>query len=234
MPQLQLPLIPSGTKSINNIWSVDNSGSDWTYFCGIVPVFSHAAGSLQSFCMFTAQLVCQGGCTQAEIQRAFGVSKSSVRRSVKKYRAEGAEAFFRPRKGRGASVITEEVKDRVEELFATGKTKKEVAEELGVKYDTLRKAVLQGRVGKPLRIEKVETEVAASDKSTRSFEDAEAERGRGAANQKPASGEFGLARILGHGAPPRSGLRLPSSMAPIGPSVQSWACHPIDIDPALV
>ena len=179
MPQLQLPLIPSGTKSINNIWSVDNTGSDWTYFCGIVPVFTHAAGSLQSFRMFTAQLVCQGGCKQVEIQRAFGVSKNSVSRSVKKYREEGAEAFFRPRKVRGASVITEEVKARIEDLFATGKDKREVAEELGIKYDALRKAVLQGRVGRPFRIEGGKTEATVSDKSTRSFEDAGAEMGNG-------------------------------------------------------
>ena len=69
-----------------------------------------------------------------EIQRAFGVSKNSVSRSVKKYREEGAEAFFRPRNGRGPSVITEEVKPRIEELFSTGKSPKEVAEELGIKY----------------------------------------------------------------------------------------------------
>ncbi len=179
MPQLQLPLIPSGTKSINSIWSVDNTGSEWTYFCGIVPVFTHAAGSLQSFRMFTAQLVCQGGCKQVEIQRAFGVSKNSVGRSVKKYREEGAEAFFRPRKGRGGTVITHEVKARIEELFAKGKDKREVAEELGIKYDALRKAVLQGRVGRPFSVEKTVSTAVASDKSTRSFEDAEAEMGNG-------------------------------------------------------
>jgi prepilin-type processing-associated H-X9-DG protein len=43
----------------------------------------------------------------------------------------------------------------------------------------LRKAVLQGRVGRPLRIERAKTEALASDKSTRSFEDAEAEMGNG-------------------------------------------------------
>jgi transposase len=159
MPQLQLPLIPSGTKSINNVWSVANTGSNWRYFCGLNPVFTHAAESLPSFRMFTAQLVCQGGCKQVEIQRAFGVSKNSVLRSVKKYQEEGAEAFFRPRNGRGPSVITDEVKPRIEELFAAGKPPKEVAKELDIKYDTLRKAILQGRVGKPLRIEQVEAEM---------------------------------------------------------------------------
>ena len=179
MPQLQLPLIPSGTKSINNVWSVANTGSNWRYFCGLIPVFTHAADSLPSFRMFTAQLVCQGGCRQVEIQRAFGVSKNSVLRSVKKYREEGAEAFLRPRNGRGPSVITEEVKSRIEGFFATGKPPKEVAKELNIKYDTLRKAIQKGRVGGPLRIDRTKTEACASDKSTRSFEDAEAEMGNG-------------------------------------------------------
>ena len=129
--------------------------------------------------MFTAQLVCRGGCKPVEIERAFGVSKNSVSRSVKKYQEKGAEAFFQPRKGRGGGVITKEVKTHIETLFATGKDKHEVAEELGIKYDTLRKAVSQGRVGRPLNVEKAESEAVASDKSTRSFEDAEAEMGNG-------------------------------------------------------
>jgi transposase-like protein len=179
MPQLQLPLIPSGNKSINDVWSVANTGSNWSYFCGLMPVFTHAADSLPSFRMFTAQLVCQGACKQVEIQRVFGVSKNSVGRSVKKYREEGAEAFFRPRNGRGPSVITDEVKPRIEELFAAGKSSQKVAKELGIKHDTLRKAIQQGRVIGPRRIERAKTEACASDKSTRSFEDAEAEMGNG-------------------------------------------------------
>lgn len=176
MPQMQLPLIPSGTKSINNIWSVDNAGERWTYFQGIAPVFAHDAKCLASFRMFTAQLVYNGCCKQTEIIRAFGVSKSSVGRAVKKYSEGGIAAFFQPRKGRGGSVITEAVKARVEELFVSGMSAEEAAEELGIKYDTLRKAIAQGRVVRPIEVSDKE-EIAASDKSTRSFGDAQAEMG---------------------------------------------------------
>ncbi len=177
MPQLQLPLIPSGTISINNIWSVDNAGERLTYFQGVAPVFAHDAKCLSSFRMFTAQLVCNGCCKQAEIVRAFGVSKSSVGRAVKKYHEGGIAAFFKPRRGRSGNVITETVKARVEELFISGMSTEEVADELGIKCDTLRKAINQGRAKKPIDVGKARRKSEASDKSTRSLEGAQTEMG---------------------------------------------------------
>jgi len=175
MPQLQLPLIPRGTKSINNVWSVEISEDRWTYFCGIAPVFFHDASDARSFQMFTAQLACSGGCMQSEIQRAFDISKSSISRWVAKYEAGGPNAFFALRKGRGGSVITAELKLRIEELFAQGKDTRAAAKELDINYDTLRKAISQGRVAKPLKV--VEPADSVSDKSTRSQADAGSEMG---------------------------------------------------------
>jgi hypothetical protein len=192
MPQQGwLPLIPSGVKQINNLWSVAQHDDQWIYFCGLIPVFSHHKNDQRSFRMFTAQLVHQGGCKQAEIMRAFGLSKNTVSRDVKKYRRGGADAFFRRRKGRGGSVITVEVNREIEVLFAAGKEKREVAQELGIKYDTLLKAIAKGRVVEPPTVakdERAETEeasgeieetgqTAATDKSTRSVEDSGAEMG---------------------------------------------------------
>lgn len=174
MPQMQLPLIPSGTKAINSIWSVATSEKEWTYFQGAFPVFGHRADDGRSFRMFTAQLICLGGCKQAEVVRAFGVSKNSVSRSVAKFEEGGQEAFFKPRRGRGGSVITKEVRERIEERFSLGEDPHEVAAALDIKYDTLRKAIAQGRVAKPLR---PTSRVDASDKSTRTQQDAQAEIG---------------------------------------------------------
>src|SRR5271166_5624743 len=111
----------------------------WTYFCGIQPVFQHAENDRRSFGMFTAQLICQGACRQVDIVRAFGVSKNSVIRSVDKYRAGGVEAFYAPRATRGASVMTPEVTAQAQQWLAAGRSRKEVAEQLGLKLDTLRK-----------------------------------------------------------------------------------------------
>ncbi len=182
----------------------------WFYFCGIQPVFFHAEKDHRSFRMFTAQLVCQGICKQAEIIRTFGVSKNSVGRSVKKYQEGGADAFFAPRKGRGASVVTEEKKVRAQELFYEGHSKREVAKELEIPYDTLRKAVQQGRLPFPEICAECTTASdgsrrsgearAASDKSTRSSEDASAEMGVGCT--RPAERVLAALGVL-QGAPTR-------------------------------
>ena len=103
MPQPLLPIIPHGATPINEIISVVREEGQWTYFCGIQPVFQHSEKDRRSFKMFTAQLCVQGACSQAQIIRTFGVSKNSVLRSVAKYRQEGIEGFYRPRKGRGAT-----------------------------------------------------------------------------------------------------------------------------------
>jgi len=166
-------LIPSGSTPINDVYHVVLKDEQWLYFCGIHPIFCHSAGDRRSFRMFTAQLVCQGMCKQAEIVRAFGVSKNSVGRSVKKFREGGLDAFFARRKGRGGSVITEEVKARAQEMLNSGESRRDVAEALGVPYDTLRKAINQGRLSAPPKAEKRRP----SDKSTRTAKDASTEMG---------------------------------------------------------
>ena len=121
----------------------------WIYFCGIQPVFQHAESDRRAFQMFTAQLICQGACRHVDIVRAFGVSKNSVIRSVNKYRTGGVEAFYTPRATRSASVMTPEVMAQAQQLLGDGWSRREVAEHLGLKLDTLRKAIQQGRLTEP-------------------------------------------------------------------------------------
>jgi transposase len=150
------------------------------------PLFQHPENERRSFRMFTAQLICQGACRQVDIVRVFGVSKNSVIRSVQTYRAGGVNAFYAPRATRGASVLTPGVTACAQQLLGTGWSPREVAEQLGLKLDTLRKAIQQGRLTKPAppQPEKSAPEDAlvaqplpASDKSTRAVADARAEMG---------------------------------------------------------
>jgi hypothetical protein len=200
IPQALLPLIADGAKRINDVLSVVRENNQWTYFCGVQPVFRHADNDHRSFRMFTAQLVCQGACRQVEIMRAFGVSKNSVIRSVAKYRDGGIEAFYSPRATRGASVMTPEVTAQAQQLLAAGRSRKQVAEQLGLKLDTLRKAIQQGRLAElcPLQPGESASETAPTplqpgestpenapapvpptptDRSTRAVDDAAAEMG---------------------------------------------------------
>jgi hypothetical protein len=136
--------------------------------------------------MFTAQLICRGACRQKDIIRAFGVSKNSVIRSVNKYRTGGVAAFYTPRASRGASVLTSEVAARAQQLLGAGWSPREVAQELGLKPDTLRKAIQQQRLIRPCPPQPGEPTTdtalipsppAATDKSTRAIADAAAEMG---------------------------------------------------------
>ena len=139
-------MIPDGATPINDLISVVREGGQWTYFFGVLPVFQHPDNDRRSFRLFTGQLCCHGACTQAEIIRRFGVSKNSVLRSVAQYRQDGAQGFYRPRRGRGASVLTAEVVAQAQQWLDLGRPRREVAEERGIRYDTLGKAIRQGRL----------------------------------------------------------------------------------------
>jgi hypothetical protein len=181
-----LPLIAHGSTCVSGLISVANEDGQWTYFCGIQPVFLHPENDQRSFRMFTAQLICQGACRLVDVVRTFGVSKNSVLRSVEKYRDGGVHAFFAPRATRGASVMTPEIVAQAQQLLWAGKKPAEVAKQLGLKRDTLRKAIQQGRLIKlspPVPQEPTAQEPpvpefpTASDKSARAALDAAAELG---------------------------------------------------------
>ncbi len=152
MPQALLPLIPPDATTINELLSVVRQGEHWTYFQGVYPIFQHPQSDQRSFRMFTAQLCCQGMCKQAEIIKAFGVSKKSVLRSVAKYRQEGINGFYKHRKGRGATVMTEAVIVQAQELLDLGHSRFEVAEKLSINPDTLRKSIEKGALKKKVYI----------------------------------------------------------------------------------
>ena len=177
MPQALLPLLPDGATRINDRISVVRQDGTWTYFCGVDPIFRHPEHETESFRMFTAQLVCQDSCKQVDIVRTFGVSSNSVKRSAKKYREEGTKGFYRFRKRRQGNVLTDEVLAQAQGLLSRGVSRRQVADELGVLYDTIRKAINQGRLREPDPHEAFTPPPSTSDKSDRSVADASAEMG---------------------------------------------------------
>lgn len=98
MPQQIFPSLNTGMTDINLMISVHCDEDVWTYFHGGLPIYSHGSKEVNMFKFITAQMIVSGGCRQIDIIETFGVSKSSVARSVKKLKEEGAEAFFKSRK----------------------------------------------------------------------------------------------------------------------------------------
>jgi transposase-like protein len=146
MPQLQLPIFPQGVTEITASLSFKREADRITYYLCALPVFSHQEDDLATFRMITSQFVEGGHVTQAQIARAFGIALVTVKRSVKRYREQGARGFYVERKTRGAAVLTEPVLIKVQQLLDDGLSVKDVAAQLELKKDTLDKAVRAGRV----------------------------------------------------------------------------------------
>ena len=76
------------------------------YYNGHLPVFMHGQEDVASFRLFTSQLIVQGSATQGQIQKAFGVSLTTIKRSTKLYQELGAAGFLSQRSGVKARGLT--------------------------------------------------------------------------------------------------------------------------------
>lgn len=151
MPQRHLPFFPQGVSYSTRELVFRKERGQGTYFNGHRPVFIHDAGGIATFRMITSQFCVNGNAKQADIARAFGVTAISVKRAVKVYRAKGPPGFYAPRPTRGAAVLIEPVVAEIEEFLDAGLSEGDIAERLGLKPDTLRKAVRAGRCVRPLK-----------------------------------------------------------------------------------
>lgn len=151
MPPVQLPIFPNGVTHINANLAFEKQEGRVTYFNGMMPVFVHDEDDLNTFRMITRQFTINGNVTQAEICRAFGLPAITVKRAVKKYREQGVAGFYSPRKTRGATVLTPDVLKEAQRLLDQRETLADVAKALGIKSNTLNKAILDGRLHKPTK-----------------------------------------------------------------------------------
>jgi hypothetical protein len=146
MPQLQLPIFASESKSIATGYSVECRDKQVVYFSGLLPIFQHAKDDLRSFRMFTSQLIDMDAVRQVDIVDAFGIPLPTVKRYLKLLRDHGPEVFFAKPKPRSASVLKGEIRQTVERLIEEGRSVPEMAEASGVKANTLHKAMRAGRL----------------------------------------------------------------------------------------
>lgn len=151
MVQQYLPLFKEGVQLINNYVGYEKRDGNVYYYVGQAILFFHRENDLKTFRCMTSQLIETGNVRQSEIIRAFGVSKKSVLRSVAKYREGGIKAFYEERKVKGGTVITPEVKEKIEELLQGGQSVKEIAKTMEIKQDTIEKAIRQKRIKKKVK-----------------------------------------------------------------------------------
>jgi prepilin-type processing-associated H-X9-DG protein len=177
MPQPSLPLFQDGQVAINDKLSYRRVDGDIIYYNWLMPLFIHTASDHATFRMITAQFCVTGAATQVDMCRAFGVTTISMKRAVKLYRDGGASGFFTEKKCRGPAVLTPDVLQKAQRLLDSGKNRKIVADAIGLKRDTLYKAIANGRLRERERDDSMPT-----TSSERNVADASAPMGMGATN----------------------------------------------------
>lgn len=149
MPQAQLPFFPPGTTEINANLAFERRDDVVTYFHGLLPVFQHHVSDTKTFHLIASQFYINDNATQAEMCRAFGVTSISLKRAVKLYRKKGAAGFYEEPARRGAVVLSPPVLVKAQQQLDEGSEIPELAADLAIKADTLRKAVAAGKLHHP-------------------------------------------------------------------------------------
>lgn len=150
MPQLQLPIFLDGIQPITNDVGYEKRDGKIVYYCGSMPVYSHDQNDLAAFRTIACQLHVNGNVSQASIVRAFNLNGQALKRWVKRYRGRGPGAFFHPPKSRGkATVLTPLVLEKAQCHLNDGFGVSDVAKALEIGYDTVRKAIADGRLTAP-------------------------------------------------------------------------------------
>ncbi len=151
MSQLLFPVYPEDTFFINsNIGVKTIDEKQVVYFNSGGPIYQHKTKDLKSFRFITSQMMDLKMVKQIEVIKAFKVSTESTKRWLKKYRQNGAAAFFgKPVTRKGGTILTREVVQLIESYLREGKTVGEISNEMCIKQATISKAILQGRIIKP-------------------------------------------------------------------------------------
>lgn len=147
MPQMQLPIFPNGVTAITPELAFIRQDGRVVYFNGHMPVFEHPESDIAAFKMITSQFYVNGNVKQSDIVKAFGVTSISVKRAVKLYREAGPRGFFAKRRARtGPRVLTPEVIVQIQTFLADELSVSEISKRLGLKANTIEKAVRAGKI----------------------------------------------------------------------------------------
>jgi transposase len=141
--------MPSGASKINDILSVTREAGYLRYYLGTFQIGFHKEDDAGSFKSKICELVFSGSCRNVDVLNAFGISPTSLKRWLRQYDKNGAEIFHRLPNTRGGTVLTDEVKREAQRLLNLGLSRKEVAKELSISYDVIRKAIKDGRLYMP-------------------------------------------------------------------------------------
>ena len=77
---MQLPIFSDGVTPITNDVGYERKENTVVYYCGTMPVFSHAVADLDSFRMIVSQLYVNGTVCKANLTHAFQIKPLALKR----------------------------------------------------------------------------------------------------------------------------------------------------------
>jgi hypothetical protein len=147
--QTQLPIFPSDVKLFNPHVGVFFHDEFVFYMHNGSPLFCHTPEDRNSYRYITANLVQTHLCRPSEIARVFGVSIRSIQLNAKALHEKGPSWFFNRVETRGKCYkFTPETIAKAEGMLNKGKSKIEVARELGVSDSAISYHIRKGNIKK--------------------------------------------------------------------------------------
>jgi hypothetical protein len=173
-----------GAIRIGSSLSILEKEGTRTYFIGSDNYFSHPTDDAGAQRFAIASLIANSHVRACEITRSpLGIPHRTLMNWTRQLTEQGASSFFVPRAVRGSTVLTSQKIVECEEWFRLGTSVAATARKASVKESTLRKAISDGRVARPIRSDQPSSSMqdVGTTKSERSRMDAQAADGLGTA-----------------------------------------------------
>ena len=148
---LSLPFSLPDATPIGDRYAMQTRDRFTYYFFNLEPFDCHPADDRRAMLLRAAKLHVVSGVRQADIMAAFHLSRPTLARAVKRYRERGEDAFFEPRRGRGRTVVDDEMADKAAKLLASGISGSACARQLGIPVSTFHENRGAGVIADPTR-----------------------------------------------------------------------------------
>ena len=149
--QMQLPIFPTNTRMLSSTWGVFQKDKFVYYLHNGSPVHIHANDDLNTYRYVIATLIVNHSCSASVLSKVFGVGVRNYERYAKRLREHGAEAFFKPKDGRGKCYkMTPDKIDRAQNFLDIGYSQTRTAQEIKVHEASIRYHIKKGTLKKKL------------------------------------------------------------------------------------
>ena len=148
--QYRLPIHPEGALEVNPTLAIHCAAGQVAYFAAGVPVFCHAETDAVGGRLAAVQLDALGLATQAELQAALGLHRTTLFRSARKLRADGVAGLVGQRPGpKGRHKFSAAKQAEAQRLLDAGTSIRATAAAVGMSEALLRHALQRGELHRP-------------------------------------------------------------------------------------